>query len=246
MNREEINRAVEAFNARSEKPLTVKAALIDMDGTLLDSMPNHASAWHRMMSEEGFSIPRDEFVLYEGMTGRATIKQIFKRDRGFEPTDAEADELYARKARYFNEMPPVVPIPGAARMLRFFMDNGIRRVLVTGSKQISTLDRLDTDFPGAFPHDLRITARDVKKGKPTPEPYFRGMELGGVNYWESVVIENAPLGVESGHRAGAFVLAAATGPIPLQALTDAGADLAFPSMDALVDALPALIEATKQ
>lgn len=245
MNEEEIWEAVKAFNEKSPEPLRPKAALIDMDGTLLDSMPHHASAWFRMMSEEGFSIPRDEFFLYEGMTGRATIKQLFRRDRGFEPTDEEADELYARKARYFNEMPPVRPIPGAARMLRFFMDNGIRRVLVTGSKQLSTLDRLDTDFPGAFPHDLRITALDVKHGKPTPEPYLRGMELGGVKPWESIVIENAPLGVESGRRAGAFVLAAATGPIPLQAMTDAGADLTFPSMEALADALPVILEATR-
>jgi beta-phosphoglucomutase-like phosphatase (HAD superfamily) len=219
-----------------------KAALIDMDGTLIDSMRNHTAAWKRLSDDLGLGAERDEFYLYEGMTGRATIRRLFQRAKGVEPSDEKCDELYKIKTRYFNELPRVATIPGADRMLKMLMDNDITRVLVTGSKQLSNLDRLDTDFPGAFPHDLRITASDVSHGKPHPEPYLKGMQLGMVSAVESIVIENAPLGVESGAASGAFTLAAATGPIPIETLKEAGADLVFESMEELADALPVMLK----
>lgn len=219
------------------KRFVPKGALIDMDGTLIDSMVNHTAAWKRLADELGIPSDRNEFFLYEGMTGRATIRLIFKRAKGFEPSAEECDELYSRKARYFNELPRVPVIPGADKMLRLLMDRGIKRVLVTGSKQLSNLDRLDTDFPRAFPHDLRVTASDVVNGKPHPEPYLKGMTIAGLKPQESIVVENAPLGVEAGRASGAFTIAVATGPIPAENLYQAGADLVFDSMTDLVDAL---------
>jgi HAD superfamily hydrolase (TIGR01509 family) len=243
MQKKEIVAAIEGYcrkkGLQAWKP---RAALIDMDGTLIDSMRSHTAAWKRLSDELGLDAERDEFYLFEGMTGRATIKLLYKRAKGFEPTDAECDELYKRKTRYFNELPRVATIPGADRMLQQLIDRNVTRVLVTGSKQLSNLDRLDDDFPGAFAHDLRITASDVSHGKPHPEPYLRGMQLGTVSATESIVIENAPLGVESGAASGAFTIAVATGPIPQKALADAGADLVFGSMEEMADALPIILD----
>ena len=59
--------------------LNIKAALIDMDGVLYDSMRNHTIAWKMMFDNLGLNTDRDEFYLYEGMTGRATIQLIYKR-----------------------------------------------------------------------------------------------------------------------------------------------------------------------
>lgn len=241
-----IREAVEAYCRRrgiAPAGWSPRAALIDMDGTLIDSMRNHTAAWKRLADELGLDADRDEFYLYEGMTGRATIRLLYKRAKGYEPADEVCDELYARKASYFNEMPRVSVIPGASEMLTRLTQRGITRVLVTGSRQLSNLDRLDTDFPGAFLHDLRITAADVTKGKPDPEPYLKGMELaGGLSPEQAIVIENAPLGVKAGHDSGAFVLAVTTGPMPREALLDAGADLVFDTMEQLADALPALLD----
>lgn len=242
MEKDEIRKAVERYCRRNGiEEFRPRAALIDMDGTLIDSMRNHTASWKRLADKLGIQADRDEFYLYEGMTGRATIRLLFRRAKGYEPDDSQCDELYALKASYFNEMPRVPVIPGAKRLLASFMEKGITRVLVTGSRQLSNLDRLDSDFPGAFPHELRITAKDVTRGKPHPEPYLKGMALAGARPCDCVVIENAPLGVESGHASGAFTLAAATGPIPLKALAEAGADLVFPSMEALADALEFII-----
>lgn len=241
-DKETVDRAVRAYCTRHGiDAFAPKAALIDMDGTLIDSMRNHARAWQRLGNELGLNTSEDEFFLYEGMTGPDTIRLLFRRDKGYEPADAECDELYERKARYFNELLRVPVIPGAARMLSGLMDAGVARVLVTGSKQRANLDRLDTDFPGAFPHDLRVTASDVTHGKPHPEPYLKAMAMAGVKPVESMVIENAPLGVQAGAASGAFTVAVATGPVPQETLRAAGADLVFPSMEALADALPLIL-----
>ena len=76
-----------------------------------------------------------------------------------------------------------------------------------------------------------VTSFDVKQGKPHPEPYLMGLAKAGVRAEEALVVENAPLGVESAHKAGIFTLAANTGPLPDKILFEAGADLVFSGMD---------------
>jgi len=221
--------------------VTPKAALIDMDGTLYDSMKNHTAAWYRLMTEAGINCTRDEFYLYEGRTGASTINQLIKREWGREATDSEKVELYKKKTVYFNELPPVLPMSGAREMVETFKQVGIQRVLVTGSGQSSLLDRISVDFPELFDDRLRVTSRDVKHGKPHPEPFIRAMQLAGVTPSQSIVVENAPLGVEAGDKAGAFTIGVTTGPIPREAMEHAGAAVVFSSMEEFAKSLPMLL-----
>lgn len=218
------------------------AALIDMDGVLYDSMKYHTVAWHRMMLEYGLDIPRDEFYLYEGMTGAATIELLWQRAFHTTPSVEQVKEMYARKTVLFNELGRKEPMPGADRMLGAFRDAGWKRVLVTGSSQRSLIDMIVNDYPGIFAPDRMVTARDVKHGKPSPEPYLKGAELAGVAPERCVVVENAPLGVRAGKAAGCLTVAVTTGPIPRSEFEREKADLIFPSMPEFADALPSLIE----
>lgn len=233
-----INRYLEHTGFRN---IDLRAALIDMDGTLYDSMPSHARAWQQMMRELGVEMPYEELFLHEGRTGAATIDLFFTQFFDRHATEQECKDLYRRKTELFAAMPAVDAMPGASRMLQVLEQAGIKRVLVTGSGQSSLLNRLDSDFPGAFSADMRVTSRDVKHGKPNPEPYLKAMQMAACQPWQSIVIENAPLGVEAGHRAEAFTVAVATGPIPLGTLKDAGADVVFASMTEFANALPQLI-----
>lgn len=217
----------------------IKAALIDMDGVLYDSMPFHARSWRQMTEEYGFDTTEEEFYLYEGMTGQAVINKIMQRERGRQATDDEVNEMYARKAELFNANGRKQQMPGAARMLRAFMGAAIPRVLVTGSGQESLLSILNSDYPGVFAPGLRVTAHDVKKGKPDAEPYLMGAERAHVSPKDCIVVENAPLGVMAGKAAGAFTVAVTTGPIPREAFVKAGADMIFDSMDHFADWLEA-------
>lgn len=220
-------------------------ALIDMDGVLYDSMPRHAAAWKRMTDEIGMDCSEDEFFLYEGMTGAATINLLFRRYKHREATAEEIKQLYARKAEYFMNYGERVPMAGAARMLAILRESGLKRVLVTGSAQGSLLDSLEHDYPGAFLPEMRVTALDVSKGKPDPEPYMRGLEKCGLDCSQAIVIENAPLGVEAGHRSGCFTVGLTTGPVPADTLYQSGADLVVESMPAFAAILPELIKPRK-
>ena len=223
-----------------------QAALIDMDGVLYDSMPGHTLAWKHMMDDLGVECTRDEFYLYEGMTGVATINLLMRRAFGHEVSAGRAKELYQIKSRYFKEWGPAPLMPGADRMLSALRRGGLQRVLVTGSGQQSLLDSLDRDYPGMFGKDMRITAHDVTHGKPDPEPYLRGAEKAGVAASDAIVIENAPLGVRAGKASGAFTIAVTTGPIPREEFEKEGADMIFPSMSAFADFLEAELEETER
>ena len=75
-----------------------------------------------------------------------------------------------------------------------------------------------------------VTAFDVTKGKPHPEPYLMGFKRACVAPHEAIVLENAPLGVESAVAAGVFTLAVNTGPLDEKLLYDAGANMVYPDL----------------
>lgn len=205
-----------------------KAALIDMDGVLYNSMPWHTEAWRETMLEEGLDIPQDEFFLYEGMTGAATINLLMQREKGVILSADECKAIYTRKADRFKRHGNPKPMPGAREMIKMLHENGLTTVLVTGSAQNTLLEHLEKDYPGAFPAERRVTALDVENGKPHPEPYLRGLGKAGVKADEAVVIENAPLGVRAGKAAGIYTIAWMTGPIPVSAFQIEMADLYLP------------------
>ena len=238
------SKAVSNYLARNGyDSFRIKAALIDMDGVLYDSMKGHSAAWFRMAKELGIECTRDEFYAYEGMTGAATINILFNRAYGRDATADECKELYAKKAQYFAEMGEPAKMPGAGDMLCQLKNAGITCVLVTGSGQHSILDRLDRDYPGIFLPENRVTALNVTHGKPDPEPYLKGLEFAGCLANEAIVIENAPLGVKAGHAAGCFTVAVTTGLIPEADMTANGADIIYNSMPQFAKQLPELLKA---
>lgn len=226
-----LQQAIENYRKRTQSErFCPKAALLDMDGTLYDSMASHARAWHRMISELGIDCTANEFYLYEGRTGADTINIMWQRAYGHDADAETARELYNRKAEYFAAMPRPETINGAQQAVAAMLEAGLTTVLVTGSSQPTTLNRLDTDFPGAFPAGRRITAASVVHGKPHPEPYLKAMTLADAEPWQCIAIDNAPLGVESASRSGAFTVGIVTGPITPDTLYDAGADIVYTSM----------------
>ncbi len=217
-------------------PQRLRAVLFDMDGVLYNSMPSHAKAWHRAMAHFGYDLPEQEAYMHAGRTGASTINIVSRRQRGVEESEERIQEIYRVKSQFFNEYPPAEPMPGALELLRKLQAQGLKILIVTGSGQASLLDRLNHHFPGVFCRELMVTAFDVKRGKPDPEPYLMGLQKGDLRADECVVVENAPLGVRAAKAAGIFTIAVNTGPLPDNALTDEGADLLLPSMQALSDA----------
>lgn len=213
-----------------ELRISPKAILFDMDGVLFDSMPNHAYAWSHAMTEYGLQMTPEEVYMNEGRTGSSTINLLAQRFWGRDATEEEKQLIYEAKSRVFNTLPEAKPMPGALETLQAVKAKGLQIVLVTGSAQSSLLERLERHYPGFFRPDLMVTGFDVKLGKPYPEPYLKGLRKAGIRPEEGIVVENAPLGVQAGHAAGIFTIAANTGPLKDEVLKNAGADIVLPGM----------------
>lgn len=219
-----------------------KAALFDMDGVLYDSMKNHAKAWHDSMASYGVDMSVEEAYAFEGMRGFETIKIVAGRQWGREITEEESVEMYRVKSEHYAACPTAGLIPGVHHLQEEMKRLGLNIGVVTGSGQHSLLERILRDFDGLVSPDVMVTALNIKRGKPAPDPYLRGMELAGTEPWQTIVVENAPLGVKAGVAAGCFVVAVNTGPLPDSALLDQGADLLFHNMDEFRMILPNLLQ----
>lgn len=220
------------LKARQYRQIGMKAVLFDMDGVLFDSMKNHATAWHEAMKQYGMELSREEAYMHEGRTGSATVNIVSLRERGYEAEEEEVKRIYQTKSEIFNSLPKAERMPGAYEVLVKIKQAGLLPMVVTGSGQLSLLDKLNHHFPDIFKREMMVTAFDVKYGKPNPEPYLMALEKAGIQPNEAIVVENAPLGVRAGVAAGIFTVAVNTGPLPDKALLDEGANLLFPSMPA--------------
>ena len=211
--------------------LNPKAVLFDMDGVLYDSRPNHAIAWQQSMAEFGIQMSADDAYATEGARGVDTIRQMVMRQQGREIDEAVAQRMYDEKSRIFHELPEAPIMPGIISLMQQIHDDGIQIGVVTGSGQKPLFRRILKDF-GMFVDEAHITtAYDVRRGKPKPDPYLMGLKkAGNLQPYEAIVVENAPLGIRAGVAARIFTVAVNTGPLAVQTLLDANADLVFPTM----------------
>lgn len=211
----------------------LKSTLFDMDGVLYDSMPYHAISWHETMKKHGLQFEEKDAYLHEGRKGIMTIKVVSEEQLGHSLLQDEIQSIYKEKTVAFNNLPEPKRMSGSWDLIKQIKDNDLKPMVVTGSAQVSMLDRLNESFPHTFNKENVITAFDVKVGKPHPEPYLAALEKGQLQKNEAIVIENAPLGVEAAHAAGIFTIAVNTGPLEDEVLLEAGADLLFHSMKEL-------------
>lgn len=220
---------------------SLKAYFFDMDGVLFDSMPNHAIAWEEVMKQHQLPFTAYDCYLNEGRTGESVIREAMWTARNRDATPDEIATIYAEKSAYFTMLEqksggtPI--ISGVADVLQYIQSRGHQIWVVTGSGMRSLLDNLNAVLPPVFQRDRMITAFDVVKGKPDPEPYLKAWERSGLSKEQCVVIENAPLGVRSAKAAGLTVYAVNTGILTREDLLQAGADKVFDSMHELLEEL---------
>ena len=213
------------------------AILFDMDGVLYDSMPNHSKAWSQAMERFGMHMTPHDVYLNEGATGHDTVVRISLRDRGYEASEQEIDDIYGYKAELFRSMPEARVMPGSQEVFRRAAAAGLKILIVTGSGQKNLIERVQKDFEGYITRDRMVTAFEVKRGKPYPDPYLKGLEIAGVPASEAVVVENAPLGIRAAVAAGIDTIAVNTGPLEDEILLAEKPALLLHSMQELADNL---------
>lgn len=213
-----------------------KAYFFDMDGVLFDSMPRHAVAWEEVMKRHNLPFTARDCYINEGRTGESVIREAFLNVLGRDATPEEVKTIYAEKSAYYHELikTSTPTIPNVEHVLQWVKNTGDQIWVVTGSGMRTLLDSLNQVFPSIFQQDRMITAYDVIKGKPDPEPYLKAWERSGLTKEQCIVIENAPLGVRSGKAAGLTVYAVNTGILTREDLLKEGADCVFDSMAELL------------
>lgn len=208
-----------------------RCVLFDMDGVLYNSMPRHAVAWQEAMKKYGIHFTAEDSYATEGMRGIDTIRIFAKRQLGQEITEAEAQSMYDEKTRLFHQMPEAEIFDGVPHLMQQIKQAGMDICVVTGSGQRPLIQRLVQDFGEFIDEQHIVSAYNISRGKPAPDPYMKGLEMaGGYHPWQAIVVENAPLGVRSGVAAGCFTIAVNSGPLPDSALADEGANIVLPSI----------------
>lgn len=193
-----------------------EAVIFDLDGVLVESAPVVEASWSRWAGDRGVDFGALRPVLH-GRPGRELVIE-------FAP-HLDADEEVAVITEYeMAEEAALSPIPGA----RECMDAAPRWAIATSGGRELALGRLRA--VGHPIPDVFVSADDITRGKPHPEPYLKAAERLGVAPERCLVIEDAPAGVTAGKAAGMRVVAVTTSH-DADALAEA--DAVYDSMDAL-------------
>ena len=194
-----------------------KAVIFDFDGVLADSIKAHVEAWIKVCAEYGLKINPIDIKMREGQKAALIAQELFNAF-GEKPSQTDVNALLNRKRALYAETGPTEIIKEAAILLSIIKKNGLKLALVTGSIQININRVMKPEERQLF--DIIITGDDVFNGKPDPEPYKKAVESLNLESKHCLVVENAPLGIQSAKSAGLKV-AAITSTLPAEYLKDA-------------------------
>jgi len=195
----------------------IKAVFFDFDGTLIDSMPAHVMAWEKILGEVGIQLDDLYFQLHEGEKAEDTISRLVA-EHGVPYGPEEQAALIERKRLLYRSTAPSGLIPEAAELLRELNTRNIACDIVTGSIR-SNMDAVMSAVEFALFRSI-FTPAEYTRGKPAPEPYLAALKASGLDRSECLVLENAPLGVQSGKAAGIRTVAVTT-TLPASYLSEA-------------------------
>jgi beta-phosphoglucomutase len=189
---------------RTKSP-KARAVIFDFDGTLAQTMEDNYRAWKAVLSEYDLALQPQDYYLLEGVSVHELPKRLFAA----RPlTAAETETVVQKKERHYLENHRFAFYPGVEELVALLKSKKTRLGIVTAG----LLERLKRSVPAGFleKFDALVTAAETSEGKPSPGPYLKGAEKLGVAPQDCIVIENAPLGIQSAKRAGAYCIALCT------------------------------------
>jgi HAD superfamily hydrolase (TIGR01549 family) len=207
--------------------MSAPAAILDIDGTLVDSNYQHAIAWYRALRQHGHVLPIWRIHRHIGMGGDQLIASLC----GDEVEEQQGDDIRdAEKALYMALIDEVEPLAGARELIVDLQRMGRRIVLASSAKPDEVEHYLDLlDARGLA--DAWTTAGDVESTKPEPDLVHAALERAGTD--SAVMVGDSTWDCEAAQRAGVQTIAVLTGGFSEQELRDAGAVAVFRSIEEL-------------
>ncbi len=207
------------------------AAVLDIDGTLVDTNYHHAVAWYRAFRALDVTLPLYRIHRHIGMGGDQLVGALagedFERDHGDDVREREGD-------LYMELIDEVRPLAGARELMEALKARGHRLVLASSAKAHEVdhyLDLLDARELA----DGWTTSADVERTKPEPDLVAAAIEQAGGG--PAVMVGDSTWDCEAARRAGIETLGVLTGGFSEQELREAGAVAVFERLDELREQL---------
>jgi HAD superfamily hydrolase (TIGR01509 family) len=204
-----------------------EAALLDVDGTLVDTNYQHALTWYRAFRRHGIVLPIWRIHRAIGMGGDQLVPALVG-----EQADAEkGDEIRGTRDSLYQELiVEVEPLNGAHELISDLKERDVTVVLASSSPQ----DELDHYLQLLDARDLAdawTTKDDVESTKPEPDLVHAALAKAGTK--SAVMVGDTRWDIEAAARAGIETICVLTGGWSTQELLDAGALVVFESVDEL-------------
>ena len=204
-----------------------RAALLDVDGTLIDSNYHHALAWYRAFRQHGIVLPVWRLHRHVGMGGDQFVPALVGEDVDEEKGD---DIRAARGEAYAQLIGEVEPLEGARDLIVDLKERGFTTLLASSSPQ-DELDRYLDLLDARELADGWTTDDDVEATKPEPDLVRAALEKAGAD--DAVMIGDSPCDVEAARKAGVETVTVITGGFSAQELEEAGAVAVYDSVEEL-------------
>lgn len=177
-----------------------KAVIFDIDGTLIDSVDQHARAWQDAFRDFGYDLDFQSIRAQIGKGGDQLLPVFLSKDQ----LDRQGKDLETHRSKIFKEnyLPSVTTFPAVRALFLRLAENDKRIALASSAKQ----DELDTYKTIAGIDDLVHTdtsSEDAEKSKPHPDIFEAALDrLDGCGPDDVIVVGDSPYDAEAAAKAG--------------------------------------------
>jgi HAD superfamily hydrolase (TIGR01509 family) len=199
----------------------VRGLILDLDGTLVDTVYAHVFAWHRALAEAGLPIEGWRIHRKIGMSGGLFTRGV-AREVGRALDAGEVEAVQRRHGELFRELLPDRPaLPGAIGLLRELREMGIPHGIATSGRKPEIDASLET--LGVGPETVVVERGDVARAKPEPDLFIACQERLGLPVEQCYVVGDAVWDLLGARRAGMLSVGVLTGGYGEDELIRAGA-----------------------
>jgi HAD superfamily hydrolase (TIGR01509 family) len=209
--------------------MTATIAILDIDGTLVDTNFHHAIAWYRAFRQHGFVVPIWQIHRHIGMGGDQMVKALV----GEGAEEQQGDDIRAAEgALYLAMIEEVEPFEGARQLIVDLRARGATVVLASSAKPRELDHYLDLLDAREIADDW-TSSGDVEATKPAPDLIQSALGKAASDGAEAVMIGDSPWDAIAAEKAGVGTIGVLTGGFSESELREAGADPVFGSVDEL-------------
>jgi HAD superfamily hydrolase (TIGR01509 family) len=182
----------------------MKAALLDVDGTLIDSNDAHATAWVEVLSGFGYPVPFERIRRLIGKGGDKLLPETV----GLEKDSERYQQIVEHRSRLFRDvfLPKLSAFPGARELLEGLRERGLRLVVATSATAEEVGSLLDVAGVRDLVEKVK-TSKDAKHSKPDPDIVQAALAAVSCDASEAVMLGDTPYDVEAASNAGVVSVA---------------------------------------